>query len=170
MATAIVGKIMHVFFNTIPNCRYTFKDGTDANFLGGKYLTDNEVQIRELSREVANGHPHIYTKADHLTEDTTIVDPMVAIREKVRAELLAEMAASTDKTTDRGSYEVSGKLEGIANTDTIAAGAADSSSNDGAQQATAATTTVTPTPVASAAIVNPALAALSAKIAAAKSV
>lgn len=158
MATA---KILHVFHNSLVNCRYTFKNGKDANFLGGTYATDIQSEIAELNKEVKSGHPHIYVKPDELTIDTTFVDPMEAIKAKIRAELLAEQAAAAaNKTEDRGGYDTSGKLEGIANTHTIQQGAADSTSNDGA-------TATTGTPTAAATVVTPAnpQAALTAKLA-----
>jgi hypothetical protein len=137
------GKILHVFFNSLVNCRYTFRNGKDANFLGGRYTTDNAAEIDELNHEISEGHPHIYVKEDERTIDTTVVDPMEAIRAKVRQELLAEMAANTAKDNDRGNYDVPEKLQGIVNSNDIAEGASGSSSSDAPPPATATASPVT---------------------------
>lgn len=146
---------MNVYYNSLVNCQFIFKDGKVANFLGGRYLTNTPKEVEELDAEVALGHPHIYVKSEELTIDTTFVDPMDAIREKVRKEVLAEMAATTSKDNDRGNYDVSDKLQGIGNTNTIAEGASGSVSTDAA-------------PVQATTIASPALVALQAKIVAGK--
>lgn len=138
--------IQHVYYNTLGNCRYTFKSGKDLHFLGGKAHTNIQAEIDELNAEVEAGHPHIYVDADNLTEDMTKVDPMEAIKAKVREELLAEMAITLDKTNDRGTYGAAPAsiLTNIANSDTISEAASGSTSSDGAP-APATATIVTPT-------------------------
>ena len=135
-----VGKILNVYHNTLGNCRYTFKGGKDANFLSGMYTTDIATEIEELDLEVASGHPHIYVDPEKLTIDTTYVDPLLEIKRKAIEEYLAAQAVAMDKTTDRGETDQNSKLQGIANTSTIADGAAESSSSDGAPIAPASAT------------------------------
>lgn len=136
--------VYHAFQNTLGNCRFTFSKGKDANFLSGEYLTNNQAEIDELNAEVAAGHPHIYIKTDRVTVDTTYVDPLEAIKARAVEEYKASLAASLDKSNDRGNSEFSGKLEGIANSTTVAEGMSDSTSTD-SSTAMAPTAMIMPT-------------------------
>jgi hypothetical protein len=128
--TTASGKILHVFKNSLGNCRFTFAKGKDANFLGGVYRTDIQSEIDELTAEVQSGHPHIYVDPNEITIDTTYVDPLLEIKRKAVAEYLEQQAKAMDKTNDRGNTDQTGKLQGIANTDTIADAASGSTSMD----------------------------------------
>lgn len=91
------------FSSIFPSCKYCFKDGTEAIFMNGRYRTDNEEYIEELMNEIKKGHPHIFNPRD---VDTLVDDPLATFKQRMRAELLAEIkaqeAASTDPTNDRG--------------------------------------------------------------------
>lgn len=91
------------FKSSLPSCIYALKDGTQAIFMFGRYLTDNEEYIKELANEVKKNHPHISGGAE---VDTVANDPMVGLKAKFRAEFLAEQAAANalavDKTNDMG--------------------------------------------------------------------
>ena len=120
--------ILHVFKSRIPSCKFLFKNGKEANFIGGKFMTDNESEIAELQAEVDLRHPHIYVDPEEAKVDSERVDPLEQIRMKAVAEYLAKQAAAVATTNDRGNTAQGGKLEGIANSATVAAGAAGSSS------------------------------------------
>lgn len=138
--------VQHLFKNTLGNCQYIFKTGKIAHFLNGRYLTDQEAEIEELTAEAKSGHPHIYIDANEATVDSDAAsNAMAALEARIRAKVLLELA--TQKDNDRGNYEVSAKLEGIVSTTDIAAAASGSASNEGAApvaNAAASPTLVTP--------------------------
>lgn len=134
--------LMAVFLCSLGNSRYTFKNGKDAVFLAGRYLTNNEGEVNELLQEIKEGHPHISvpTNPDDMIVDTKFVDPMEAIRAQVRAELLAEQAAIRNSTADMGTSDQTGKLD-VGNTKTVGEAMSGSTSGDGAAGVSAASTT-----------------------------
>ena len=111
--------IKKVFKCRIPSCKYLFSNGKEANFIGGKYLTDLDIEISQLENEIKSGHPHIYVDAAEKEVDTEQMDPIEQIKKKAIAEYLAAQKAALDPNNDRGSTEA-GKLQGIANSTTIA--------------------------------------------------
>lgn len=125
-------KLFYVFKNSLGNCRYTFKDGKDANFLNGEYITDSAKEVEELQAEVDARHPHIYVDAARATVTTDKIDPLAEIRAKAIADYKAEMAAALLKTNDMGETDQTGKLQGINNSDLLADAMAGSTSTDGA--------------------------------------
>ena len=88
--------IKHVFLNSLNFCKYIFASGKEANFISGQYLTSDPAEIEELTREAGMGHPHISIPTDEAkrTIDTTITDPLIAIKAKAVAEYLAAQAAA----------------------------------------------------------------------------
>lgn len=91
------------FSSIFPSCKYCFTDGTEAIFMNGRYRTDNEGYIKELMIEIKKGHPHIFNPRD---VDTLVDDPLATFKQRMRAELLAEIAVqeaqSNNPTNDRG--------------------------------------------------------------------
>lgn len=138
------GSVMALFLNSMGNCRFTFKNGKDAVFLNGRYLTNNEGEIKELMEEVALGHPYISTNPDELVVETKFIDPMEAIRAQVIAQYKAEQAAIAAANQDMGTSDQSGKLD-VGNTKNVAEAMSGSTSMDGASGVTAAATPTPPT-------------------------
>jgi hypothetical protein len=117
--------IKSLFKSRIPFIQYFFKNGKQAAFLNGEFITDVPSEVEELNLEVTSGHPHIFIDEEKKTIDTNQLDPLDEIRRKAVEEYRASIAAATDKNQDRGSTE-QGKLEGIASTSTIADASASS--------------------------------------------
>lgn len=124
--------IMALFKNSMGSCVYIFKNGKPANFLQGRYFTNNEAEIEELMDEVKQGHPHIYIDQEEFLVDTKFVDPLEAIRAQILAELAAQGRLVEAGTSDFGTSDQSGKLT-IGTTTSVAA--AMSGSNSGAGSA-----------------------------------
>lgn len=80
-----------VFKSHILSCKYVFTDGTEAAFVNGRYMTDDEDRISELQKEITNKHPLIYVDDKEKTVDSTELDPMSALRAKIRAEELEKI-------------------------------------------------------------------------------
>lgn len=114
------------FKSHIPSCKYIFKNGKEANFIGGKFFTNEESEVAELEKEVAHSHPHIYIDENEKEVDTKFVDPMEALRAKHIKEYLAAQNAATDSSNDMGN-STEGKLN-VANSSNIAQAAAGTSS------------------------------------------
>jgi hypothetical protein len=96
-------QLAQIFKARIPSVNYIFKNGKPAIFVSGKFATTNKSEIDELTEEVAAGHPHIYIDAEEATMDADLISPIDALRDKIRAELMAEMAAATNPSNDMGS-------------------------------------------------------------------
>lgn len=120
--------LLHVFNSTIPSVNFVFKNGKAAAFVAGKYFTDVESEIAELSEEVKNRHPHIYVDKDQVTIQSEMLDPMVALRAKFFAEFEEELAKKTDPSQDLGTYEQEKVVP--ASTQDIAAAAAGGDGNN----------------------------------------
>ena len=91
-----------IFKARIPSVNYIFKNGKPAIFISGRFATPIQSEIDELKAEIEAGHPHIYIDADEPTMDAELISPIDALREKIRAELMAEMAAATNPSNDMG--------------------------------------------------------------------
>lgn len=102
----------NLFLSSLKNCKYLFKNGKEAHFISGEYLTDIKSEIDELEEEVKLKHPHIYTDLDKLTVDTTKLDPLEEIKKKAVEEYLAAQS----KAVDLGTTDTSSNLSGIGNT------------------------------------------------------
>lgn len=123
-----MGSQVSIFRNRLPSCAYVFKDGSIANFVGGVYTTDDPTKAAELQDLVdgmankidtkgnevftADGknvrvrtakHPYIYQEAGVTTIDSDQLDPLWALKQQVREQILAEMAAS-NPGRDMGEY------------------------------------------------------------------
>jgi hypothetical protein len=93
--------IVNQYFCTLPSSQYVFKTGKVAAFIGGTYRTDIETECAELDAEIKTGHPHIYV-TDEKTVDTTKLDPMANLKEKIIADYLATQARAVDPANDMG--------------------------------------------------------------------
>lgn len=122
--------IVRVFKSRVPFCKYLFKNGKEANFIGGVYTTDIETEIEELDTEIKLKHPTLFIDASDKERDTEKIDPLDEIRRKAVADYLAGVAAATNKSNDRGTTE-QGRLN-VANSSTIAEASAGSDSSNGA--------------------------------------
>lgn len=140
--------LIAVFKNRIPNSNFVTAKGKQINFVGGRYETGIPDEVKELEAEVMSGNPHIYIDENDQVVDTEAPTPLQLlekkIREQVLADIAAETAAATDKSNDRGETKFTGKLEGIANSSTVAEGAAGSDSNTADAAAAEATAVMVP--------------------------
>jgi len=127
--TAPTSKMKHKYLGTPSSFKYFFKNGKEAAFINGQYLTDMEYEIAELDAEVALNHPHIKIDSAQRIVDVSQTDPMARLRDQIIKDYLAQQTAATLKTNDRGSTfegRAGIKVGGIANSDTILEAAANS--------------------------------------------
>lgn len=108
-----------VFKSQAPVMGYCFRNGKVIHFVNGIYATSSKEEIAELTTECENGHPNYYIDAEQTKIDSEMLDPMAALRARIREEERAKLIAATDPTRDMGTT-AQGKLEGIANSHTIA--------------------------------------------------
>jgi hypothetical protein len=109
-----------VFKSRAPIMGYVFKTGKLIHFINGIYATSAKDEIEELTTECENGHPNYYIDENQKTIDSANLDPMAALRAQIREEERAKLLAATNVNRDMGSTTHSGKLEGIANSQSIA--------------------------------------------------
>ena len=152
--------IKRVFKSRVPFCKYIFKNGKEAPFIAGRYLTDVKSEIEELDAEVESKHPSIYIDAAEKEVNTAKLDPIEEIKRKAIAEFVASQLAANSKTNDRGSYEP-GKLN-VTTSATVAEAAA------GSDSGTAATASDTPGASTEASTSGARLSTLASTLAAAK--
>lgn len=125
--------VARVFRSNIPSMRYVFKQGKVAPFISGRYTTDIAHEIEELDAEIAHRHPNISANKEEIVDT---IEPLEALKKKHFEEFLLMQAKTLDKTNDAGTSE-QGKLN-VANSTTVAPGAAGSDSNGAAQTQAAA--------------------------------
>ena len=100
----VTESLKKVFKSRIPSINYIFPNGKPAIFVFGKYITDNEEEIAHLTKEIKDGHPHLYID-DNETEVQAPAsgnELIAGIRAQLRAELIAEMAKATNPANDMG--------------------------------------------------------------------
>lgn len=99
--------VLKVFKSTVLSSRYVTPSGKVCSFIGGKFYTKDKEIADFLTNEIARGNPHLFidkNEAEIVAEDR---DPMVALTKKVRAQILAEMAAAQNKEfgkTEKGEF------------------------------------------------------------------
>lgn len=120
--------IKQLFKGTQPFFRYIFKDGSEAAFIGGRYMTDVESEVKELQAEVVAKHPFIYIDENEKEVDTSFAEQLEEVKAAAVAAFLAKQQEATDKSNDMGSTGLAAQLKGIATSQTIAKAAADSAS------------------------------------------
>ena len=113
-----------IYTSAIPFSSYFLKNGKQVAFVGGEYATDNQLEIDELDAQVADGGADIMYAGEK--EVATVSETVDAIKKAAIAEYLANQAAATDKNNDLGTSD-NGKLN-LANSNTVAEGAAGSDS------------------------------------------
>lgn len=119
----------HKFVSALPSCKYVFRSGKVANFVGGQYITKIQAEIDELNEEIAFGHPHISVDKNEVTVASDKVDPMAAIKKRAVEEYLAEQAkiAAGNAVHDTGA-SVKEQLKGLKTSATVGAVSAESQS------------------------------------------
>ncbi len=108
MAQKEISTLKKQFKSHLLSSKYIFKNGKEANFIGGVFLTNVEHEVSELQNEIELGHPHIYVDLNALEVDTKYVDPMEALKAKHFAEFEALQKKATDGSMDMGT-SVQGK-------------------------------------------------------------
>lgn len=91
-----------LFKARIPAINYVFKNGKPAIFIRGRFSTDVQSEIDELNAEIALNHPHIYIDDTETSVESDGSDLVSGLRERLRAELIAEMAIAGSLSNDRG--------------------------------------------------------------------
>lgn len=94
---------LRVYKSHLPYCKYAFGNGSEAEFIKGKFYTKNAAQIDELDSLVANGHNIIYIDPEEVEITAEDRDPIVKMRKQIRAELIAEGYAKTNPDNQMGS-------------------------------------------------------------------
>ena len=134
--------IKRVFKSRIPSCSYFFKNGKQAAFIGGKYVTDVDIEIAELESEIGKSgltepnksdHPHIYIDQREKEINTEALDPIAEIKRKAVEEYLAAQKKALNAAGNVSSSKVMPATTGMVNSTTIAEGAAGSDSNTAVQ-------------------------------------
>ena len=134
--------ISYIFKNRVLNCSYFFKDGTQAAFLAGKFITAVESQVKELMAEVESNHPHIYVDKDEATIDSEALTPMEIIKREAVAQAKAELIASGQYQPSKNTVTTQVPFaSSVANTHNIQEGAAGSDSSGGQVVSSPASTT-----------------------------
>lgn len=82
--------IQKLYKSRMPSCQYFFKDGSRADFVNGRFSTDEEDKIEQLDKELKANHPHIYVDDNEVEVDTEKQDPLEHLRAKFIAEYLKE--------------------------------------------------------------------------------
>jgi len=120
--------VLTVFTSRVMSIQYIFKDGFIAEFVGYKFYTNNPDHVAELLKEIKLGHPHIYQTAEKEVKSNP-EDPIKALKEKMRAEILAEerIRIQSAHGRDMGSSEQDTKITPL-NTADVASGMAGSDS------------------------------------------
>jgi hypothetical protein len=108
-----------LFKSRAPIMGYCFKDGSVVHFINHGYATTNKKHIEELTAECEAGHPNYYIDPNETETTTDLIDPMGALRARIREEERAKILAATDINRDMGETDQSGKLKGIANSQSI---------------------------------------------------
>lgn len=91
-------RLVNVYYCTIESCKTITPEGEVIYFANGRYITDRASHIAYLDKEIAAGHPHIHTKPGEEQMKSSDLDPMKKIKDKLRAEVLAEIAAESPET------------------------------------------------------------------------
>ena len=111
--------LLTVFKSHAPVMGYVFRTGKLVHFVNHIYATSAEDEIEELTKECKNGHPNYYIDSEMTQVDSSALNPMEVLRAQIRAEERAALLAATNPNRDMGETNQSGKLEGIANSQTI---------------------------------------------------
>lgn len=100
--------MLKVFKSNQDNIQYLLKSGKSCGFVGNTFATDDPVAISELMAEIVNTgigkskHPMFYVDENELEVDSEALSPVAILEAKLRAKILAEMAAANNPANDRG--------------------------------------------------------------------
>lgn len=92
--------ILQIFKSKVSSVSYFFKNGKQAAFINGKFITDIESEIEELMTEIGeigsdkSKHPHLYIDPNEKELDTEAPTYEETIRAQERTKVLAEIAAT----------------------------------------------------------------------------
>lgn len=126
-----------IFKSNLPSFNYMFKNGMAAIFIGGRFDTEIDWQIKELAAEVGeigvhkSRHPYIFVDENESEIDTEAPTPMELIRiqarKEAREELLEEQARALNAADNVSTSESKDFAASLGNSNTIAqAGSAES--------------------------------------------
>lgn len=121
--------VFALFKSRIASSNYLYKNGKAASFVNGRYMTDQPAEIDELMEEIKAGNPFIYIDENEKEVDSDVKDPLSALKDKLRAEMMAELGMTpkdigpdTMGTTDdaaasklgvTSSANIAGMLDGL---------------------------------------------------------
>lgn len=92
--------ILQIFKSKVSSVSYFFKNGKQAPFINGKFITDIESEIEELMADIGaigsdkSKHPHLYVDPNEKELDTEAPTYEETIRAQERTKVLAEIAAT----------------------------------------------------------------------------
>lgn len=89
--------------------KYDDMNGRTISFVNGRYATQDPREIEELDQQISMGATDIVIDPREREIDKRASDPMFRLKEQLRKQILAEMAAATNPERDMGEYEP-GKL------------------------------------------------------------
>lgn len=105
----------HVFFSHAKSLQTVTGDGRKIIFVSGKYYTKHPGEIEFLNGMVEDNRG-IFVDPNMLTVSEADRDPVQALKNKIRQEVLAEMAAQVNPQNDRGE-SVQGRLNAASTQD-----------------------------------------------------
>lgn len=107
-----------VYRNSLPGACVVFPDGQRAEFLGGRYVTDNQNFINILDAEIARGNVHLRrgTPEESLGYGE---DPIAALRAKIISEYQEDQARIAQELANGKQFgnSVQGTLNAASTTD-----------------------------------------------------
>ena len=102
-------KILRLYKSSMSAVNFICGNGDVITFAQGRYYTDNPRHIAYLDAEIASKHPHIFIDPLEKEVASNLVTPMQQLREKIRQELLLELAVGTP-LKDMGNTDPNAKL------------------------------------------------------------
>lgn len=96
---------LHVFHSTTKYMQTVTPTGRKILFIGGVFYTKHPEEIEFLNAMCNDSERGIYVVASEKTIAEADRDPMTALRNKLRTEILAEMQAQINPSNDRGFSE-----------------------------------------------------------------
>lgn len=113
--------VLHVYHSATKSMQMVTPRGKLITFISGKHYTDDEEVIQFLN-EVVTQKRGVSVNPAQLTIPAEERDPMTALRNKLRAELLAEMQEQLNPNKDGGTT-VQGPLNATSTRDIAAVAA-----------------------------------------------
>lgn len=103
-----------VFYSHVKSISFIFTDGNKAEFIQGKYYTSDPIKVAALKREIKAGNKSFFIKPGEETIMSDDLDPVTALKKKLRSELMQELIdqgliVATAQSPDSGKSE-QGKL------------------------------------------------------------